>query len=206
VNNCPSAGVNIDLFPATTLYLTATVIDPNAKHWDPAAKTFVTGPVESHLFYQIAGRHPDLNRNGVDDFIDILQGKSKDTNGDGVPDEVQHCLKPLDELNSCENKEGGLRRVWADAERQEIALASCEQVCKGKPGEEACEDKCSEARAKADHREHELDEQVEHQGHECREALHRFKHCEEEFKESNHASVTTPGQPLSAGNLEGSAE
>ena len=82
-------GINVDLFPATTTYLTATVVDPNAKHWDIKAEKYVTGPVTSHVFLQFAGRHPDLNKNGVDDYIDILNGRSKDSNKDGVPDEVQ---------------------------------------------------------------------------------------------------------------------
>jgi len=188
-NLCPTAGVNIDLFPSTSLYITATVIDPNAKHWDPVQKMFVTGPLESHLFYQIAGRHPDLNRNGVDDFIDIIQGKSKDTNRDGVPDEVQHCLKQLGELDGCKKKEADQRREWADAERQELGLSSCEQSCHGKPGEEACEVQCDERRQKAEGGEHELDERWHHQAHECREALRQFKRCEEEFNDSNHAII-----------------
>jgi hypothetical protein len=66
-------GVMVDLFPATTLYLTATVVDPNAKHWDPKRKRYVSGPVTSHLFYQIAGRRLDLNKNGVDDYLDRLE-------------------------------------------------------------------------------------------------------------------------------------
>jgi len=201
VNLCPTVGVSIDLFPSTTLYITSTVIDPNAKHWDPVQKIFVTGPLESHLFYQIAGRHPDLNRNGIDDFIDILQGKSTDKNGDGVPDEVQHCLKPLAELDSCEKREGDLRRLWTDAERQEIGAASCEQTCGGKLGEAECERKCDESHEKLDHAEHELDERLEHEKHECREALHRFRHCEEEFKESNHADA--PVGKFSAVSLTG---
>jgi hypothetical protein len=82
-------GINVDLFPATTTYLTATVIDPSAKHWDIKAKKYITGPVTSHAFLQFVGRHPDLNKNGVDDYIDILTERSKDTNRDGVPDEVQ---------------------------------------------------------------------------------------------------------------------
>ncbi|HZQ69445.1 MAG TPA: hypothetical protein VFA68_13070 [Terriglobales bacterium] len=187
VNNCPNAGVNIDLFPATTLYITATVVDPNAKHWDPATKSFVTGPLESHLFYQIAGRHPDLNRNGIDDFVEILQAKSKDDNKDGVPDEAQHCLKRLRELDSCEAKEGDQQRSLAALERQELGIADCERRCQGKPGEESCDHQCEEGREKLDHREHELDEQVHHQGHECREALRSFRHCEEEFNESKGA-------------------
>jgi hypothetical protein len=187
VNRCPTAGVSLDLFPATTLYITATVVDPNAKHWDPAQSKFVVGPVESHLFYQIAGRHPDLNRNGIDDYIDIVQGHSKDTNGDGVPDEAQHCLKQLNGLNSCEAQEGDYERLWADAERRELAAASCQKFCSGKPGEEACEKQCDEQAEKLDHNEHELSERLQHQRHECREALHNFKHCEEEYQE--HAAV-----------------
>ena len=183
VNRCPNAGVSLDLFPATVLYVTATVVDPNAKHWDPVQKQFVVGPLESHLFYQIAGRHPDLNRNGIDDYIDILQGHSKDTNGDGVPDEVQHCLKQLSELDKCEAKEGDLERLWVDAERREVDGESCQKFCHGKPGEEACEKECDQQAEKLDHNEHELDESLRHQKHECREALHRFKHCEEEYQE-----------------------
>ncbi len=198
VNNCPTKGVNLDLFPATTLYITATVVDPNAKHWDPAAKVYVTGPLESHLFYQIAGRHPDLNRNGIDDYIDILQGKSKDKNGDGVPDEVQHCLKQLHELDSCETREAGESRRLADIERHEIGLTQCEQRCEGKTGEEACERQCGERREKLDAEEHELDEHLGHQRHECREARHDFKHCEEEFLESQKAAALPLGNLTAA--------
>lgn len=88
-------GITVDLFPSTTMYITATVIDPQAKHWDPAQAKFVVGPLESKLFYQVAGRHPDLNKNGIDDAIDIYRGTSKDANHDGVPDEVQGGTAPL---------------------------------------------------------------------------------------------------------------
>ncbi len=88
VNECVN-GTAIGLFPATTMYLTATVIDPNAQHWDPAQNQMVTGPMESKLFYQFGGIKPDLNKNGIDDYIDIFKGRSKDTNRDGVPDEAQ---------------------------------------------------------------------------------------------------------------------
>jgi len=71
------------LFPSTTVYLTANVVEPAAKHWDPRKKKYVVGPVVSILFYQIAGRHPDLNKNCVDDFLDIKSGRFLD-NGKGI--------------------------------------------------------------------------------------------------------------------------
>jgi hypothetical protein len=82
-------GINVSLFPSTTAYIAATVVDPNAKHWDFKEKRYVTGPVTSHAFLQFAGRHPDLNKNGVDDFIDIMKDRSQDKNRDGVLDEFQ---------------------------------------------------------------------------------------------------------------------
>jgi len=89
-NDCEAAGrIELDLFPATTVLVRATVVDPNGKRWDLATSKFVVGPVETRVFYQFGGRHPDLNHNGVDDYIDIAQGHSKDANGDGVPDEAQ---------------------------------------------------------------------------------------------------------------------
>lgn len=88
VVNC-KPGINVDLFPATTTYLIATVTDPSAKHWDPKARRYIKGPVTSHAFLQFVGRHPDLNKNGVDDYIDIVTKRSIDKNSDGVPDEAQ---------------------------------------------------------------------------------------------------------------------
>jgi hypothetical protein len=82
-------GQALDLFPATALYLTATVIDPEARQWDAAQGKFVVGPLASRLYYQVGGIHPDLNHNGVDDYLDIVNGTSKDENHDGVPDEAQ---------------------------------------------------------------------------------------------------------------------
>jgi hypothetical protein len=49
------AGSVRDPFPSTTIYMIATFVDPAAKHWDPAKKVYVTGPVTSKLFYQFAG-------------------------------------------------------------------------------------------------------------------------------------------------------
>src|SRR5207244_2787783 len=85
---CTPGGYNIDLFPATAMYITATIVDPRGRRWHPKRKRFVDGPVESRLFYQISGRHPDLNHNGVDDAIDIRSGKSRNRRGTGVPDDA----------------------------------------------------------------------------------------------------------------------
>jgi hypothetical protein len=82
-------GVNVDLFPATSILLTATIVAPNEKHWEIKRKSYVIGPVRTQVFYQLAGRHPDLNKNGIDDTIEILTGRAKDGNKDGVIDEVQ---------------------------------------------------------------------------------------------------------------------
>lgn len=82
-------GMTVSLFPATSLVLTATVTDPAAKHWDVRRKAYVVGPLSTKIFYQVAGRHPDLDRNGVDDYIDIATKKAEDRNGDGVIDKVQ---------------------------------------------------------------------------------------------------------------------
>ncbi len=87
-------GYNVSLFPATSLLVTAVVTDPQAKHWDPRKRAYVVGPVSSTMFYQIAGRHPDLNGNGIDDLIDIASGKSRDENKNGVVDEAERGRKP----------------------------------------------------------------------------------------------------------------
>jgi hypothetical protein len=118
INDCPNAGFSLDLFPSTTVYVTATVVDLAARHWDRATASFVVGPVESHLFYQFAGQHPDLNRNGVDDCIDIATGVSKDPNHDGVPDEAERCQKQLNELDERQLAERNLRIVLADSARR----------------------------------------------------------------------------------------
>lgn len=49
------AGVQRDLFPSTTVYLVATFVDPNAKHYDLRQKSYVVGPVTSKVYYQFAG-------------------------------------------------------------------------------------------------------------------------------------------------------
>lgn len=82
-------GTALSLFPASYVYVIATVVDPQAEHWDPDAGAIVQGPVESKLFFQIAGTVPDFNDNGVDDLLDIRNGTSVDDNGNGVPDEAE---------------------------------------------------------------------------------------------------------------------
>ena len=49
-------GVQFDLFPSTAVLITAELIDPNARHWDPAAKKYVVGPVTTTVTYQVSGR------------------------------------------------------------------------------------------------------------------------------------------------------
>jgi hypothetical protein len=85
---CPK-GWALSLFPATYVYLTATIVDPNAKYWDKAQGKYVTGPLRSKVFYQFAGKLPDFNKNGVDDLIDIRTNVSKDENKNGIVDESE---------------------------------------------------------------------------------------------------------------------
>lgn len=82
-------GTALSLFPASYTYVIATFVDPNAKHWDADLGDFVEGPVESRLFFQVAGIVPDMNENGIDDLLDIRDGTSVDENGNGVPDEAE---------------------------------------------------------------------------------------------------------------------
>lgn len=88
IEYCPE-GNALSLFPATSVYVTATVVDPHARFWDPKTETFLEGPLESKLFFQVAGIVPDLNENGIDDLIDIRTGNSADIDGNGVPDDSQ---------------------------------------------------------------------------------------------------------------------
>jgi predicted acyltransferase (DUF342 family) len=126
INDCANAGTSLDLFPSTTMLISATVTDPNATHWDPAQQKLVVGPLDSRVFFQVAGRHPDLNRNGVDDTIDIVNGTSVDTNPhDGVPDEVQACLTQLNTLNACELQEQNLTVSLHDIVRQQTQITQC---------------------------------------------------------------------------------
>ncbi len=88
---CPE-GNSLSLFPSTSVYVTATIIDPNARYFDRNIGDYVNGPLESKVFYQFVGIVPDFNNNGVDDLIDIREGNSIDKNGNGVPDEVDQGL------------------------------------------------------------------------------------------------------------------
>jgi hypothetical protein len=52
------AGTTTDPFPSTAVYIVATFVDPEVRHYDPVAKKYVVGPVASRLYYQFAGvRH-----------------------------------------------------------------------------------------------------------------------------------------------------
>jgi hypothetical protein len=81
-----AAGDYISLFPATFVYVIATVIEPNARRFDPVAGTFVDGPLETTLYAQFAGVIPDFDGSGVDDYLEIRDGTVPDENGNGIPD------------------------------------------------------------------------------------------------------------------------
>ena len=83
------AGDYLSLFPASSVYVTATVVDPNARYFDPDVGDFVVGRLESTLYAQFAGVIPDFNENGRDDYLDIRDGDDPDANGDGIPDSAQ---------------------------------------------------------------------------------------------------------------------
>lgn len=82
-------GNSLSLFPSTSIYVTATIVEPNARYFDRAAGAYVSGPLESRVFYQFVGIAPDFNNNGVDDLIDIREGNSVDENENGVVDEAE---------------------------------------------------------------------------------------------------------------------
>ena len=82
-------GFNVSLFPATTYLITADVITGPTRAFDRRRKRFVRKRLVSRIYYQVGGIHPDLNKNRVDDAIDIEFGDSDDDNEDGVPDEAQ---------------------------------------------------------------------------------------------------------------------
>ena len=88
VNYC-AHGTALSLFPSTTVYVTATIVEPNARYFDPEVGDFVNGPLETKVFYQFAGIVPDLNQNGVDDILDIRENPELDNNGNGVIDSVE---------------------------------------------------------------------------------------------------------------------
>jgi hypothetical protein len=82
-------GFNASLFPATTTFVTAEAVTPDAKSWNRRLKRFVRKDLVSRIYYQFGGRRIDLNKNGLDDAIDIAFLKAPDRNGDGVLDEFQ---------------------------------------------------------------------------------------------------------------------
>ncbi len=86
---CPTSGYALSLFPATFVYIIATVTEPNAHYWDKTQAKFVDGPLSTRIFFQRAGVVPDANRNGHDDLIDIRDGSSSDGNSNGIPDDAE---------------------------------------------------------------------------------------------------------------------
>jgi hypothetical protein len=58
------AGMQRDPFPSAVVYVMASFVDPNARHYDPVKQTYIVGPVVSKLYYQFAGirRVPEQKR------------------------------------------------------------------------------------------------------------------------------------------------
>jgi hypothetical protein len=86
---CGGTGFVASLFPSTTLLVTADVVTPNAKVWNPRRKRYVRRALKNRIWVQVGGRRPDFNRNGLDDAIDIDFGGAPDRDEDGVPDQAQ---------------------------------------------------------------------------------------------------------------------
>lgn len=86
IEYCPH-GTVLSLFPSTYIYLTATVVDPDAEYFDRTQNKMVKGPLETRVFYQFAGILPDFNKNGIDDLLDIRNKTSIDQNQNGIPDD-----------------------------------------------------------------------------------------------------------------------
>jgi hypothetical protein len=83
------AGFNASLFPSTTFLITADAVAAPTRVYDARRKRFVRKSLTTRIYYQVGGIAPDLNRNRVDDAIDIEFGDSDDDNEDGVPDDAQ---------------------------------------------------------------------------------------------------------------------
>jgi hypothetical protein len=92
VEYCPH-GTALSLFPSTYIYISATVVVPNAEYYDTVQKKIVRGDMESRVYYQFAGIVPDFNKNGVDDLLDIRAKTSIDENKNGIPDESEKAKK-----------------------------------------------------------------------------------------------------------------
>jgi hypothetical protein len=93
VEYCPN-GIALSLFPSTYVYMIVTMVEPNATYFDKAQNKMVTGPLESKVFYQFAGKVPDFNKNGIDDLIDIRTKTSVDKNNNGIPDDGENAGTP----------------------------------------------------------------------------------------------------------------
>ena len=87
------SGFNVSLFPATTLLVTADAVTPDAKVWSRKRKRYVRRDLTTRVYYQLGGRRIDFNKNGVDDAADIAFGQARDSDVDGVIDEVDRRFR-----------------------------------------------------------------------------------------------------------------
>lgn len=82
-------GIRVSLFPATSTLLSVSVVDRNARQWDPRERKYVNAPLRTSVRHQFVGWKPDFDRNGVDDAIDIMLRPARDRDRNGVLDDVR---------------------------------------------------------------------------------------------------------------------
>jgi hypothetical protein len=81
------AGSQTDPFPSATVYVIAKFVDPAAKHWDPATKKYVVGPVRTTTYYQFAGTRQGkgLSSSGLQYATKFLCGRMEHHDRDDDP-------------------------------------------------------------------------------------------------------------------------
>jgi len=72
------AGAQTDPFPSATVYVIAKLVEPAAKHWDPATKQYVVGPLTSTVYYQFAGTRQGSSQYKLQYAAKFLCGRAEE--------------------------------------------------------------------------------------------------------------------------------
>jgi hypothetical protein len=86
------AGSQTDPFPSATVYVIAKFVDPAEKHWDPATKQYVVGPVTSTTYYQFAGTRQGKNQyssSGLQYAAKFLCGRMERNDRGEIPRQIR---------------------------------------------------------------------------------------------------------------------